>query len=163
MQARPMKVIILLFCLFFPFGLCFAQNIESKKDTLYLLFNENGTSMKKKFFYDGDLPHHAFFLNLNIAYDPILFCYEVKVEQSKCDKAIEEDLIYQQKPQQVFIPMEKLQKITLKNFDWLKDKVKAYNWYERVSQYYDPIYIVEVDSISKQAMLTRVDETEVIE
>ena len=44
--------------------------------------------------------------------------------------------------------MEKLQKITLKNFDWLKDKVKAYNWYERVSQYYDPIYIVEIDSIS---------------
>jgi hypothetical protein len=119
--------------------------------------------MKKIFFYDGDLPHHAFFLNLNIAYDPILFSYDVKEEQSKCDKTIKEELIYQEKPHQAFISMEKLQEIILRNFDWLKDKVKAYNGYERVSQYYNPIYIIEIDSISKQAILTRVNETEIIE
>jgi hypothetical protein len=158
-----MKIIVAVFCLTFTFMQCFAQNIESKKDTLYLLFTENGTSMKKIFFYDGDLPHYSFNLNLNIAYDPILFSYDLKEEQSKCDKAIKEDLIYQQKPYQAFISMEKLQEITLRNFDWLKDKVKAYNGYERVSQYYNPIYIVEIDSISKQAILTRVNETEIIE
>ena len=163
MQSEPMKVIISIFCFSFFFYQGFAQNNESKKDILYLLFTENGTSMKKIFFYDGDLPHHAFFLNLNIAYDPILFSYDVKEEQSKCDKAIKEDLIYQQKPYQAFISMEKLQEITLRNFEWLKDKVKAYNGYERVSQYYNPIYIVEIDSISKQAILTRVNETEIIE
>ena len=160
MQSKPMKVIKLLFCLFFPFWQGFAQNIESKKDTLFLLFKENGTSMTIENI--PPLPIYTYHIGEDLN---LYFSTDSNDEFMKWKIAYKKGLDYVRQVHRDTITIEELKKIKLKDIEWLKKTATDYKGYapHGIYLHYDPVYIVELEELNHRAIITSTQGAEMIE
>ncbi len=60
------------------------------------------------------------------------------------------------------IHLGKLKHYDVKNFQWLENKINSMGVFEALYQFYNRMYIVEIDSINKKAIITEVSNIEII-
>lgn len=152
-----MKSIILIIYLSIHCLICYAQINQPIKDTLYLYFKDN----QKMMTFDSEIKDGFPMYHYNLCFDEkgeetIHFWSFLDEEQTKYNK----DFSYKPKLYREVVSIDKLRKIELKNHKWLKEKLATYKWNERIYMKYNPIYIVEIDSIAKRAYITRVKGNE---
>ena len=59
--------------------------------------------------------------------------------------------------------LEQLKKYDVKNYKWLEKKINSLKPFQELDQFYDRIYIIQINPINKKAIITEVDNIEIIE
>lgn len=127
------KILILLLVSFITF-----QSCKSKKN-LYLYFNQNNIDMNKVRMGQNK-PYNFRFI---FSDSEINFTSDLLTNKYKIDT----------------IPLKEIEKIRLKNYDWLNNFIKSFDHPDLIKFYenYHDLYIVEIDSSKQKAIISKVE------
>lgn len=134
-----------------------------KKKVLYLLFEER----PEKVYINpnikslGNFDIFTYRIKLDENYEKEIFFDPTTVEEEKI--YIESGGKYKVKLQQKMIDLSSLKDYDVKDYKWLKSKMRSFKPIEDFYQFYNKIYIVQIDSIHKKVILTEVVNVEIIQ
>ncbi len=150
-----------LIILIFLFQVSFISCQTEKR--LYLLFEKE---KEKMYIHEEGLnPDNVF----------KIYTYKIKIRGEFKEiyfdsETSEEKGIYQEKKgkyktklRQKIIHLPELKKHAIKDYKWLKKKMSSFTNFQALYQFYGKIYIIQIDSANKKAIVTEVDNVEILE
>lgn len=70
---------------------------------------------------------------------------------------------YKTKLHQIDISLTELKELNVKDYKWLEKKVNSFTNFQALYQFYDKIFIVQKDILLNKAIITEVDNIEIVE
>lgn len=135
---------------------------QTNKD-LYLLFEKVENKM---FIYEESLnlentfKIYTYKIKVNKEFEDIFFDSKTSYEKGIY---LEKEGKYKTKLHQKAISLTDLVKYDVKDYKWLEEKINSFTPFQALYQFYDNIYIVQINSINKRAIITQVNNVEIIE
>ncbi len=153
-----MKKLIKILVLFFNITLISCQN----KTNLYLIFKEkkNKTYINKTTSLNNLRIYSLVTKNSKKQKDILHFSSLTLEEERKYSKSNGE---YKVRALKDTLNLIEIKKYNLKSYRWLKEEMKKNIDFYKIKGRYEKIFIVELDSINKKAILTQVQHVEIIE
>lgn len=142
---------------------CTFVSCKSNQD-LYIYFKKNSDKVYIHPNYKSALGNsYIYTYNVKIDtnfYKEIFFDPTTHEEHDEYSK---KNAKYDVKLHQKIIDLDILKNYDIKNYLWLEEKIASFKWHEKLYQFYDKIYLVEIDYIHKKAILTQVSNVEIVE
>lgn len=148
----------IMIILFFKIVLISCQD----KTNLYLVFKKENKNVTISINKDlNNLKIYSFVTKNSKNQKDILYFSSLTLEEE--EKYSKQNGKYKVKAIKDTMSLKEIKRYNLKPYKWLKEEMKKNVDFYKIKKKYEKIFIIELDSINKKAMLTEVQHIEIID